>query len=144
MNRSTWLTPAGVWTAAGLAAVAAVSLLWLRYRNAGGLAAAVSDAATATGDALRSTGSTGADADAGRRAAIVAPAIEGPIAGALGVVSDWFGITPPAGISDDVETCRMIYGQSGAVQMWSRCTPAAAARAQWEGPLYYGNEGRPR
>ncbi len=137
MSRADWITPAGVWTAAGLAAVAVVGLVWLRYRNAGGLGAAV-------GDAVRSTGSTGADVEAGRRAAVVSPGIEGAAAGAVGVVSDWFGITPPAGISDDVQTCRMILGQSGALEMWGRCTPAAAARAQWEGPLYYGNEGRPR
>lgn len=144
MSRADWITPAGVWTVAGLAAVAAVGVLWLRYRNAGGLPAAIGDAAAAAGDALRTTGSTNADVEAGRRAAIVSPGIEGPLAGALGVVSDWFGITPPAGISDDVTTCRMIYGQSGAAEMWARCTPGAAARAQWEGPLYYGNEGRGR
>jgi type IV secretory pathway TrbL component len=125
VNARAWLSPAGL-AVAGVAAAAIVgALMWAKYRNNGGMRQLGADVAS------------GAIAGA-------AGAVDGAATGIAATASDWFGLTPPASTITDVEACRMVLGQSGRLEASQRCSAAAFARALWEGPLYYGNEGRAR
>jgi hypothetical protein len=121
MKLSQWATPTGAIVAGAALLLVAGAVVWMRYRDAGGVRQLAQDVASGTIDAAG-----------------------GVAVGTVSGIGEALGLTRTDALIDDVERARELIGQFGFLRASRDTTARAFLAALREGPTYYGNEGRAR